>query len=207
MIFLLVLGTHRLSAQNNQTDKEQEEEANRFISLQATLLQPVAFGDNFANDALSQKVGYNLAFRFYVYKSLFLGAEGGSFSADVENRELVGDYENSNANTYGITGGYSFSFNKLNSVDAAFAYGLTHYRNEKNGVDDRFVDDGNYVKLQMQYNYNLSQNFSVYAMAGWRYDFLDIDTSPQIDNFINEANYLTFGLGVKLNIITDKSQL
>ena len=206
MIFLLVIGTHQLTAQDDQTDKKQEEKTGRFISLQATLLHPVGFGDNFANDALSQKIGYNLALRFYLYKSFFLGAEGGSFSADVEKRELVGDFENSNANTYGITAGYSFSFNESHAIDAAVAYGFAHYRNEKKDVDDRFVDDGNYVKLQLQYNYNFSQKFSIYAMAGWRYDFLDIDTSPQIDDFINEAHYLTFGLGVKYMVVNDKFQ-
>ena len=203
----LTLGTNQVTAQENQTENDQEENIGRFLSFQATLLRPVAFGDNFANDALSQKVGYEIALRFYIYKSFFLGVEGGSFSADVDNKELVGDYDNSNANTYGLTGGYSYSLNKSHEIDAAISYGSANYRNEKKGIDDRFVDDGNYVKLQVQYNYNFSQHISVYALAGSRYDLLDVDTSSQIDDFINKANYFTFGIGLKYTVITDRSQL
>ena len=203
-LLLLTLGTHQLTAQENQTENDQEENISRFISFQLTLLHPVAFGDNFANDALSQKIGYIAVLRFYLYRSFFLGAEGGSFSADVENKTLVGNFKSSNANTYGITAGYSFLLNESQTIDAAFIYGFASYRNEKNDVDDRFVDDGNYAKLQLQYNYKFSQKFSVYAMTGLRYDFLDIDTSSRIDAFINEANYMTFGLGMKLNIFADK---
>ena len=205
-VFLSVV-SFQLNAQDKTTENADEENIGRFISFQATLLQPVAFGDNFANDALSQKVGYHVAMRFYVYKKFFLGAEGGSFSADVENKALVGDFDDSNANTYGITAGYSFLFNETNALDAAASYGFANYRNKKNNVDDRFVDNGNYVKLQVQYNYKFSQSLSVYAMAAWRYDFLDIDASPQIDDFINQAQYLTFGIGVKFNVITDRSKL
>lgn len=199
-----------MDAQENQAGQDQndqQENIGKYLSFQATLSRPVAFGDNFANDALSQKFGYKVALRFYLYKSFFLGVEVGSFTADVENKELLGDYERSNANTYGITAGYTFSFDKSYDIDAAVAFGSANYRNKKDDLDDRFVDRGNYVKLQIQYNYNFSQSFSAYVLAGWRHDYLDIDTSPLIDNFINQANYLTFGIGVKYTLIGDKIEL
>jgi len=205
IIFFVSLGSHQMYAQHSQTVFDEEDKMGRAMSIQFSLLRPIAFGDNFANKALSQKVGYQTTIRFYFLKHFFLGAEGGSFSADVKDKESVGDYDRSNANTYGITGGYSFSFNESHNVDVALALGSANYRNKKNDLADRFVDRGSYVKLQLQYNYNFNKHFSIYALAGLRYDHLDIDSSPLIDDFINKAQYLTFGFGIKYNLITYKS--
>lgn len=206
-LLILLLGVGQLQAQENDTQDESDENTVRFISYQLSLKRNLAFGDNFAGEALSQKVGYNAALRFYVYRSFFLGIEGGSFTAEVDNKTLVGDFDYSNANTYGLTAGYSFVFNAQHALDISLAYGFANYRNKKNDLDDRFVDNGTYFKGQLQYNYKFSTHFSLYVFTALRYDSLTIDASSQISDFLNKAQYFSFGFGVKVNMTADKSKL
>lgn len=184
-----------------QDDKDgSKENVRRFFTYQASIVKPVAFGDNFANDGLKQLAGYDLSLRFYIFRSIYLGAEGGSFVATVKNENLVGDFDQSNANTYGLTAGYTFELNEDHLVDAGLSYGTINYRNSKDGVDDRFVDNGIYLKVNGQYNYRFNKNVSLFAFTNLRLDYLDIKTSPLIDSFINRANYLVLGIGVKISL-------
>ena len=194
-------------ANAQENEEGTKENIRRFVTYQIALVKPLAFGDNFAKDGLDQVVGYDLSLRFYVFESIYAGVEGGSFTAEVDKEELVGDYDQSNANTYGISAGYTFELNESNLIDTGLSYGHINYRNRKEGLDDRFVDSGSYLKINAQYNYRFSKNVSLFAFTNIRFDYLDIETSPLIDNFINRANYMIFGIGFKASIFTDISEL
>ncbi len=199
-LYILCLLIFSLSLEAQDEKDGSKESSRRFFSYQVSVVKPVAFGDNFANDGLKQIAGYDLSLRFYIFKSVFLGVEGGSFVATVENQNLVGDLDQSNSNTYGLTAGYTFELNKDHLVDAGLSYGKVNYRNSKDGLDDRFVDNGNYLKINGQYNYRFNKNVSVFAFANLRLDYLDIKTSPVIDSFINRSNYVIFGIGLKISL-------
>ena len=199
-LYILCLLIHSLSLEAQDEKDGPKESSRRFFTYQVSVVKPVAFGDNFANDGLKQIAGYDLSLRFYIFKSVFLGVEGGSFVATVENQNLVGDLDQSNSNTYGLTAGYTFELNKDHLVDAGLSYGKVNYRNSKDGLDDRFVDNGNYLKINGQYNYRFNKNVSVFAFANLRLDYLDIKTSPVIDSFINRSNYVIFGIGLKISL-------
>ena len=199
-LYILCLLIHSLSLEAQDEKDGPKESSRRFFTYQVSVVKPVAFSDNFANDGLKQIAGYDLSLRFYIFKSVFLGVEGGSFVATVENENLVGDLDQSNANTYGLTAGYTFELNNNHLVDAGLSYGKVNYRNSKDGLDDRFVDNGNYLKINGQYNYRFNKNVSVFAFANLRLDYLDIKTSPVIDSFINRSNYVIFGIGLKISL-------
>jgi len=199
-LYILCFLTFSLSLKAQDEENVSKESSRRFFTYQISIVKPVAFGDNFADNGLKQLVGYDLSLRFYIFRSIFLGVEGGSFIATVENEDLVGDFDQSNANTYGLTAGYTFQLNKNHLVDAGLSYGAVNYRNSKDGLDDRFVDSGNYLKINGQYNYRINKNISVFAFTNLRLDRLDIKTSPNIDSFINQSNYVIFGIGFKIGL-------
>ena len=206
-LYILCLLIFSLSLKAQDEKDGSKENVRRFVTYQASVVKPVAFGDNFASEGLKQIAGYDLSLRFYIFRSVFLGVEGGSFVATVENQNLVGDFDQSNANTYGLTAGYTFELNKDHLVDAGLSYGKVNYRNSKDGLDDRFVDNGNYLKINGQYNYRFNKNVSVFAFANLRLDYLDIKTSPVIDSFINRSNYVIFGVGIKAGIFTNIDEI
>ena len=160
---------------------------------------PIAFGDNFANDALEQKGGVEFSFLANLFDTPFLiGLQYNYFHSNVTNQQLVGTYDDSEIHSFGPLLGYQLLFTKTWRATIASGVGITHYQNRAS--NEHFNDTATTLWVIPTVSYHFNKTLGVYFSGSYRRDFMNVQTPAQLDSFFKSANYVSFSLGLHILI-------
>jgi len=160
---------------------------------------PIAFGDNFANEALEQKGGVEFSFLANLFDTPFLiGLQYNYFHSNVTNQQLVGTYNDSKIHSFGPLLGYQLLYTNTWRANIASGVGITHYHNRNSG--DNFNDTATTLWVIPTVSYHFNKTVGVYFSSSYRRDFMNIKTPAQLDSFFKSANYINLSLGLHILI-------
>ncbi|PVW16306.1 hypothetical protein [Marixanthomonas spongiae] len=160
---------------------------------------PIAVGDNFANEALEQTGGVEFSFLANVFETPFLiGFQYNYFHSNVTNQELVGTYDDSEIHSFGPLLGYQLLFTETWRVTIASGVGITHYKNRAS--NEHFTDTATTLWVIPTVSYHFNKTLGVYFSGSYRRDFMNIHTPDGLDSFFKSANYVSFSLGLQILI-------
>ncbi len=162
---------------------------------------PLPVGDNFAKSGLQFNYGLSLNFNFHLKNNIFFSFGFQHLKADVINKNLLGFYDDTQVNTFFITGGYRFYLNTRLRFEPYIGLGLTTYNNKR--ADQtlsiiNFRDTAGTLIISPSLKYQLSKKFMVFLKPEYRMDQMNIRVDPEIDNLFNRASYLNLLIGASL---------
>lgn len=196
-VVLLVLSIYfPINAQNDpQTEEPQTIERHLgMFSVGAYWLNPI--GDNFTKDGLDLSTGFDINLQAYILPRITLGLRYNFVSADVENIQITGNYDESNIWVLGGSLGYEFRpINQLSILVLAGA-GSAVYRNRRQSI--RFTDRGIAFWLAPEIGYSFTQYIALYIKPEYRYDHMNIDVPNALENSFNKINYISVGAGLRV---------
>lgn len=199
-IGLVFLGVFILSSNLQAQEVEAEnasEENKEHVLLSFGYIQPFAFGNNIANKAYSISGGAEHSVWVRPALDIWVGAKISIFGADVENKELTGNYNDVNIVSIGPMLGYKFHFDQKFGLLLGGGVGYVKYTNHH--PDYKFYDDGTALWFTVDAEYDLTDHFGFYLSGELRRDFLKAEL-PIVDEHYFKNNYFVFALGVRVTI-------
>mgnify|MGYP003111634794 FL=1 len=160
---------------------------------------PVAFGDNFVNEGMDLKMGARIAFKVNAYKGIYIGPYFSFFNADVTNKNLLGNYDNTTNTVIGAIAGYETHISKFD-LSLGIGVGAATYHND--GYYDNFSDTATAVWLNPEVGYRITPYLGLYFAPELRHDFLNIDAPAELGNTFEGVNYLNLSFGLRINLGT-----
>lgn len=172
---------------------------NPIATIQVGHLSPNAYGDNFLSEALALQTGYLIDFKLHLNHHFYVGLQKTFFKADVANPILVGNYDNSKISHHYAQAGFSLfsvesKFNAVGGIGLGYAY----YKNFQS--DSKFSDDGFSLMASAAVQYQFSKIIGVFSTIQLAQDFLSINTAQEQEQFLNNATFSTFSIGVQIQI-------
>lgn len=163
------------------------------------LFKPFALGNNSFNEAYRNgNVGLEFDFNWMVVSGFTLGAKIDVFKADVQDQTTIGAINDTRVTNYSFHLGYYKAFSREWNLHSTIGVGHVGHRNTSN--DDIFREYGWNLYLQEEVNYRFNQYFGLYAKLQFRTDFMDIETVPEQDNYLNNQLSIVPGVGVRINL-------
>jgi len=160
---------------------------------------PISIGKNFANEAQDQKIGIQAGIAINLFNTpALVGLRFTRFESDVTNREVLGNYKNSNVSTFGLVLGYHVLLEPKWRITSSVSVSSVTYNNQAN--DFEFVDSGTSLEFRTSVGYHFSKIFGIYAAPTYRLDFLDINAPAQTKDFLDSASYLSVSFGIRFVI-------
>ncbi|QNJ98244.1 porin family protein [Constantimarinum furrinae] len=193
---LLTSGQEIEEEDSNSSDWVQDD---HFGVFKVGLYVPLVMGDNFANKALKQDAGVEVAFMVNIFDSpVLLGVNFNHFHADVVDPQLVGNYTGADINSIGPMIGYQVLNDTNWRGTVALGYGFVKYKNSGKNFD--FSDSGGSLTVAPSMGYHFSRHIGAYGELAFRRDFLNIESPSELKTFFNGATYISFSLGVRIVI-------
>ncbi|MDT8347835.1 MAG: hypothetical protein RQ756_08530 [Flavobacteriaceae bacterium] len=159
---------------------------------------PNPSGEHFMNNAADVSTANELQALFFI-KNIALGFKFQYFDADISRPDLAGDFDKLRNRYFAFVLGYKYQLSDKFYLQAVAAFGGVSHRNTKNSSIDiiRFKDTGESLYLGASINYKVIKNIALFAELGYRRDFMDIKTSPELDKFFNRVQYIPMQVGVR----------
>ncbi|MGO3182192.1 MAG: hypothetical protein ACTIJ9_05100 [Aequorivita sp.] len=181
------------------TNQEQNIDGKKFGSITVGAYVPIAFGKNFVNNGMNLKVGAQTQLKINVLEDFYIGPAFSFFSGDVNNRELVGNYDTMTNVVVGGVIGYEKQVQKFD-ISIGLGVGYSGYFNR--GLGDNFEDSATAVWLRPEVSYRLANYISVYVAPELRHDFMNIDVPAELEDTFKGVNYFNVGFGLRINLGT-----
>lgn len=167
-----------------------------YVLLSFGYVQPIPFGENVANEAYSISGGFEHSVWVRPALDIWVGAELTIFGADVERKELTGNYNDVNMVSFGPMAGYKFHFGQKTGLLLGAGVGYVKYTNHHSAY--KFHDDGTAVWFTSDFEYDLTHHFGFYFSGKLRRDFLKTEL-PGNKNYF-DSNYVLLSFGIRVTI-------
>ncbi|HET8809825.1 MAG TPA: hypothetical protein VFM65_06110 [Flavobacteriaceae bacterium] len=195
VLFCLVFNSFSVRAQEEE-ETENTQQNKEYVLLSVGYVYPLPFGENVANEAYSMSGGFEHSVWAHVSLDIWVGAELTIFGADVERKELTGNYNDVNIFSLGPMAGYKFHFGKKTGLLLGAGVGYVKYTNHH--PDYKFYDDGTALWFTADFEYDITNHMGWYFSGKLRRDFLKTELSGNKNYF--DSNYLMLSLGIRVTI-------
>lgn len=192
----LYLFFNSLNAIAQEEEIENTPQKKEHVLLSFGYVQPLPFGENIANEAYSVSGGFEHSVWVNPALDIWVGAELTIFGADVERKELTGNYNDVNIVSIGPMAGYKFHLNQNFGLLLGTGVGYVKYTNHHSGY--KFHDDGTALWFTSDFEYDLTNHFGLYFSGKLRRDFLKTEL-PGAKNYFDN-NYVMLNIGIRVTI-------
>jgi hypothetical protein len=157
---------------------------------------PFTKGQNFLNNALNPRGGFNFNINVFVYKQLYVGYQYNMNYFGVENPSLIGEYTSSRMQQEGIVVGYDFlPFDKWRlGVEYALDPNFRMRNIIENGDD--FKDYGDLSSFRTYLSYEITNRIHAFVSYSFNSVETSIEVPQELDAFFREATYNNFAFGL-----------
>ncbi|WP_108425181.1 hypothetical protein [Flagellimonas amoyensis] len=194
-ILLVSLFFNLVSLKAQMGKKEMDD--NVLVEFGISYMLPKAYGDNFLSQGYDIRNGINVDGRILVAPKWFVGAQWSQFKGDVIDMEKVGAIEKSGITHIYAVATYTILGNdKQVSVRTGFGAGYVLYRHKQSTT--KFMDDGFSVAANLALCYRFSNSLGVFVKLEHYWDFLNIDTAPELETFFRNAQIFAPSIGIKV---------
>lgn len=180
--------------------QEQDEtlESAIFGEIGICYVVPFAHGNNFLSEGYGLGNGFTIDAFVVMGSNWFVGGQGSHFKGEVTNVAAVGAIDKSGITHLHVMGGYSFINTGANRIflEMAMGIGYANYRHKKEFK--RFRDDGFSLATTLSSSYRITKSIGVYLKLDSYWDFLEVTTAPELENFFGRAQTFAPSIGIKL---------
>lgn len=199
-LFISSISFAQQTETNSQDEKQTQQHTGRKIgSITFGPYVPISFGDNFVNNGMDLKIGAQFQMKLNVLKDFYIGPAFSFFSGEVNNRSLVGNYEETTNLTVGAVAGYE---KQIQRFDLSIGVGVGYSGYNNRGLGDKFEDRGTAVWLRPEISYRLANYISIYVAPELRHDFMTINVPEELEDTFGGVNYFNLGFGLRFNLGT-----
>ncbi len=168
------------------------------LQIETGVFGSTALGDTFISDAYKMKVGFEVGMDVFLNPQWLLGFRMDLMNTEIEKPKNIGNYKSTYITTIGVNGGYVYSFSNALDLSLVGGIGYASYNNESNFAT-RFHDNALALWFQPKLGYRITNNIGIYGNVKLRNDFLSIETSPDLEDYFNNASFLNFGIGIRIS--------
>ncbi len=167
------------------------------LQMETGVFRSIAWGDNFLHDAYKLETGVEVGIDVYLSPNWLIGLRMDILDTEIEKPEKLGNFKSTYISTLGVIGGYVYSFSKSMDLSILAGLGFARYAHRSN-FGTNFHDDAFALWLEPKLGYRITNNIGIFGKVKLRNDFLRIETSPDLNDYFNNASYLSFGLGIRI---------
>lgn len=158
---------------------------------------PKAYGDNFLAQGYDIGNGINVNGMILIAPRWLIGAQWGQFKGNVVDVDKVGAIDRTRITHVHAVVAYSILGNdKQVSLRTGFGAGYARYRHKQSTT--KFMDDGFSVVANLTFCYRFSNALGVFLKLDQYWDFLNIDTAPELETFFRNTQIFAPSIGIKL---------
>lgn len=183
----------------NDTNQEQQTTGSKVGSVTVGAYLPIAFGENFVNDGMDVKMGAQAQLKLNILGDFYVGPAMSFFFAEVNNPELVGNYDRMNNLVLGGVVGYE---KQVQRFDLSIGLGVGYSGYFNRGLGDSFEDNGTAIWLRPEVSYKVANYISFYVAPEIRHDFMNIEVPSELEDTFGGVNYFNVGFGLRINLGT-----
>jgi hypothetical protein len=183
----------------NDTNQEQQTTGSKVGSVTVGAYLPIAFGENFVNDGMDVKMGAQAQLKLNILGDFYVGPAMSFFFAEVNNPELVGNYDRMNNLVLGGVIGYE---KQVQRFDLSIGLGVGYSGYFNRGLGDSFEDNGTAIWLRPEVSYKVANYISFYVAPEIRHDFMNIEVPSELEDTFGGVNYFNVGFGLRINLGT-----
>lgn len=184
-----------LSAQVGKTEMDHDVLGEIGVSY----VLPKPYGNNFLAQGYDIGNGINVDGKILMAPQWLVGAQWSQFKADVVDVEKVGAIDRTRITHVHAVVAYSIlGSDKQVSLRTGFGAGYAQYRHKQSTT--KFMDDGFSVVANLTFCYRFSNALGVFLKLDQYWDFLNIDTAPELETFFRNTQIIAPSIGIKLYI-------
>ncbi len=159
----------------------------------------IPLGDNFFNDIYSFQLGVEHGMDVFLSKNWLLGIRFSHAKTKLEKPEITGSIKRTNLSGVGLHGGYVWTFTRQWDLNLLAGFGYTRFRH-KSIYNTSFRDDAFSIWINPKLAYRLNSTIGFSSGLKLKNDFMNIETSPNLHDYFNEARSLTFSMGLRITV-------
>ncbi len=176
-----------------ETDKEN---AAGIFSFGVYIANPL--GNNFVNQGLDLKPGFQFNLRVYVLPRFTIGLNYNLVRGDVIDTRLTGNYDTAQIRVMGGTLGYEFPILTKLGLEVMGGFGQVSHKNKHGGIV--FKDRGFTLWLAPELSYFFTKSISLYVAPELRYDRMNIDVPQSLESSFKNVPYFSVGAGMRFKL-------
>ncbi|RDY59872.1 hypothetical protein DX873_11005 [Flagellimonas nanhaiensis] len=159
---------------------------------------PQAWGDNFVSKGYDLKNGLNVEGLVLITKKWQVGAQYGYFKGNVTNIDAVGAILSSRITHIHAVGGYSILGTTKFGIRTGLGIGYAKYNHKQSTT--KLMDDGFSIATNVSFSYRLGNSMGIYAKLDHYWDFLSIDTAPELTDYFRRTQIFALSIGIKFYV-------
>lgn len=163
--------------------------------IQVGFILPQAGGTNFVNQGYELNPGF--ALKGEIVKNEFsYGGQYNRFDGNVVDISSVGGIDQTTFTHVQVYGGYCPVKSRVIQLTTHAGFGYAAFINSVGST--RFSDSGFSVLLDAELSFRLSNGFALYLNLAQTWDFLTIETPPEIQSNFNSTRFLIPSFGIQI---------
>lgn len=177
-----------------QTNTESKNPNIQFkISFIVGPIYPIEFGETALAKAHSANIGLTSSLRLLEYSNFSTGVGLDLINYSVDNKQLIGDYENSKHNSYFIFINYDYEISKKLLLTPNIGYGASELVIRKDGKG-RGKQDGKELRMGTSINYNFDKHNALCFTIMYVNNTYDVKANESLQDFFSKSNSIQFGI-------------
>ena len=165
------------------------------LELKFGYLVANALGDNFLAKAYDINNGVVLDARFNVNENWYFGAQMTRVDSKIIDIVRVGNFDSAVRTHLSLVGGYSIVSNENFDLKTGVGFGPVWFRNTAEEI--KFNDSGITILGNAALTYRISSFFGIYINLQHNWDFLVIQTAPELKKFFNRTSLFNPSVGIQ----------
>ncbi|AZQ44478.1 hypothetical protein EJ995_09560 [Nonlabens ponticola] len=180
---------------------DKDEVLERAFMFDLHMQRTVPSGDNFIGNGLEFGYGFGSRLAFKVYDDIYVGGALSLDYFDVQDTNVIGEFDRSTKFNAYLFVGYDFRINETWNATADIGYGYSQNKNRQNfdQGSGRFRDSGNVLRFTSSIDYSFNKDISVFVSPSYELVSYNISTADALGDDFDNGNYLSFALGVRYN--------
>ena len=167
--------------------------------LSISIINQSFFGDNYLSKG-HKKPTFGGLFKLNLlsYNQLYLGFEFEKNTSKVEDFSIGGNIDKTKMNSFRGLLSYRIKASDKFIFDPQIKYGIVELRQE-NGSKYYGNQEGNMLGIGFDAIYKFSKVFSLFSNIGYNYYRLNVNTTPEFENYFNHSHSFNISVGLKTN--------
>ena len=185
-----------LAAQEEIENPGQYSEDPESVYFNLESFYPIGLGNSPYAEIYNFDPGYALDFNWFVKPKFTLGARYSFFRGYVEDKSKIGNISNTKFHLFGITRGYYQALDK--NWNLHYKLGIGAVLNRHRAPEDHFSDEGGKTWASVEFSRRLDRTLGFFIKTGLDYEFLHINSSPEVESYLNSNFLVNLGLGIRI---------
>lgn len=156
-----------------------------------------ALGENFLGDAYSLELGGEYGLDVFLTPNWLVGLRFDHIGSKVEKPEKLGNLKSTRIRTVALNGGYVYQLSPQLDISLLAAIGYASYKH-KSSFDTDFKDNALALWFQPKVGYRITNSMGIFVAGRYRRDFMNIETSPDLEDYFGSANILSLSFGLRI---------